>query len=297
MTQGIRMLPPPVRRDGTVLWNDLYDVLELYHRDILAGFDLRNPKTEFADGLVGVEGGVKVGNSATLADRPNSSIPIVLSRVTDGGRAQNLKFLQTNAALSASSIQDIDPLTAVAGPSTATIHIASHKVQADFGSIAYNGGSIVGLNHNTSYYVYADDPDLAGGAVSYLASTTRTQPVANTGRYFVGSITTPSIANTVNIIIPTTSANPISFTSDVVHGWNSADRIILAGLPGDFGTHLNGNTYPITVTGVGTFTIAVDGSGYTPYTSGGTATRIVDGKGMQSNGAGGGWVNLGSLKP
>lgn len=296
MTQGVKMLPPPVPREGNVVWGDLYDVLELYHREILAGFDLRNPKTEFASGIVGKPGGIKVGAGASISGRDDSSIPTVLGKVTDDGRAQDQRFLQTSAVLGASSIQDVDPLTAVAGASTATINIASHNVQADFGSLSYNDGAIVGLNNNTSYYVYADDPDLEGGAVSYLATTTRTLPVADKGRYFVGSITTPEVANSANITAAT-SANPIALSTDIPHGWASADQANLADLPGDFGTHLNGNTYAITVTGPSDFTIAVDGSAYTAYSSGGSATRIVAGKGIQATGAAGGWVNYGSLKP
>lgn len=294
MTQGIRVVPPILPREGQVTWLGIRNVFERYHRDLWAAFDLRNPNTEFANGLKGVEGGVVVGTTAQLSSRPNSSIPTVLAKVTDGGRAMDQRFLPTTAVLSVSSLQDSNPVTATSGASTATINVASHNVVADFGSISYNSGALVGLTLDTAYYVYAQDPDLTGGAVSYLASTTRTNTVNTTGRYFVGSVTTPSAANSATII-GATAANPIVFQTGV-HGWSSAQSVVLAGLPGDFGTNLNGLTKVITVTDATHFSVAVDGSAYVAYSSGGTATRVVADKSTQAAGASGGWVDFGSLR-
>lgn len=69
-----------------------------------------------------------------------------------------------------------------------------------------------------------------------------------------------------------TEANPIEITTTVAHTLITGDRVKFAALPGDFGTNLNGNTYPITKTSDTKFTVAVNGSGYGAYTSGGTAT-------------------------
>lgn len=90
---------------------------------------------------------------------------------------------------------------------------------------------------------------------------------ANIGlRWQIGT----NITNT-GTITAATSANPIAFTMSVNHGWLTGQRVVFASLPGDFGTNLNGNEYAITVTGVNTFTIAVNGGGYAAYTTGGTA--------------------------
>jgi hypothetical protein len=283
------------RGDGTPTWEGIYQLFSRYHRDGWAAFDLRNPNTEFANGLKGVDGGVVVGTTAQIAGRPSSSIPTVLGKVTDGGKAQDQRFLPASAVLSPSSLQDVDPVTASSGATTATVNIASHSVVADFGTVAYNSGAISGLNLNTAYYVYADDPNFAGGAVSYLASTSRTTAVASGSRYFVGSVTTPLAANSASII-GATAANPIVFQTSAVHGWNTGDQAKLAALPGDFGTNLNGNTYTITATDPTHFSITVDGSAYTAYSSGGTATRIVADKTTQAAGAGGGWVDFGGLR-
>lgn len=276
------------------MWSDIYDLFERYHRSDWAAFDLRNPHTEFANGLKGVTGGVVVGTTAQLSGRPSSSIPTVLGKVTDGGKAQDQRFLPAAAVLSVSSLQDANPVTASSGASTATISIASHNLVADYGTTPYNSGAITGLTLSTPYYVYADDPNYLGGTVSYLATTTRTNTVNAGSRYFVGSVTTPSAANSATVSAAT-SANPIVFTTGV-HGWASGNSVTFAALPGDFGTNLNGTTKVITVVSPTTFSIAVDGSTYIAYTTGGTATRIVADTKTQAAGGGGGWVDFGGLR-
>jgi hypothetical protein len=92
-----------------------------------------------------------------------------------------------------------------------------------------------------------------------------------------------------------TSANPISFTT-TTHGFTTGDQVVFAGLPGDFGTNLNSTTRTVTVTGSTTFTIPVDGSGYTAYTTGGTATRVSTAT-SGGGGAGGGGGHTGGILP
>lgn len=75
-----------------------------------------------------------------------------------------------------------------------------------------------------------------------------------------------------------TSTNPIQFTTaESLASLNilNNDIVLFAGLPGDFGTNLNGVEHIVTVTGANTFTIAVNGVAYAAYTAGGTAKRIV----------------------
>lgn len=294
MSIGIRIVPPILPREGQVTWDGVRNVFERYHRDLWAAFDLRNPATEFAPGLKGTTGGVIVGTGAQIGGRTSSSIPTVLAKVTDGGRAEDQRFLPTTAVLSVSSLQDANPVTSTSGASTATVNVAAHHVVADWGTLAYNSGAISGLTLNTAYYIYAQDPDLVGGAVSYLASTTRTNTVNTTGRYFVGSITTPTAANSASVT-GATSANPIVFTTGV-HGWSTSDVVTFAALPGDFGTNLNGTSKAISVIDATHFSIVTDGSGYAAYSTGGTATRSVADKNAQAAGASGGWVDFGSLR-
>lgn len=92
------------------------------------------------------------------------------------------------------------------------------------------------------------------------------------GNRFEKLETNVNITSTTTNISAATSANPIEFTTATPHGASTGNTITFAGLPGDFGTNLNGNTYTVTKVDDTKFTIAVNGSGYAAYTSGGTAT-------------------------
>jgi hypothetical protein len=122
----------------------------------------------------------------------------------------------------------------------------------------------------------------AGGSVTYLATTNPQTIVANNGRYYVGSIQT-AVSASVASISGATSASPIVFNA-TAHGFASGDSVTFAALPGDFGTNLNGTAHIVTVTNSDHFSIATDGSAYTAYTSGGTATRVT----TPTTGGGGG---------
>ena len=73
-------------------------------------------------------------------------------------------------------------------------------------------------------------------------------------------------------ITDATEANPIVFTTASNHTLVTGDTVYFTGLPGDFGTNLNSTTHAITRITDTTFSIAVNGSAYTAYTSGGLAT-------------------------
>lgn len=100
--------------------------------------------------------------------------------------------LNTVTAFNVGSIQNTSPLTGTDAGADATINIAAHNVIYDDNTLAYNSGAVTGLNFSTKYYVYADDASKAGGAVTYVATTTLTDVTANAARYFVGSVTTPA---------------------------------------------------------------------------------------------------------
>ena len=85
-----------------------------------------------------------------------------------------------------------NPLTATDAGSNATISIAAFTMRTSSkGDISENSGSITTLSYSTLYYIYFDDPTLAGGAVTYAATTTKTTAINGVGRFFVGSIITP----------------------------------------------------------------------------------------------------------
>jgi hypothetical protein len=225
---------------------------------------------------------------ATISERTGTDFDTLLTYLNDSGRATDQRLLPMVNFGNICSVQSTDPLSATIDGGTATINVTAHTLHLDFGNVAYNSGSITGLVLNTRYYVYADDPNYAGGAVTYVASTSKPNVPANTGRYFVGTIVTPLSANVANISAAT-SANPIKFTTAASHGWSDGNTVSLAGLPGDFAA-LNGNSYSITVVDSDEFTVAVNGAAFAAYTSGGTATLVPDDTFPDWGGGGGGYI-------
>lgn len=225
----------------------------------------------------------------TIAERSGTDLDTLLQYISDAGRATDQRLLPMVNFGNVSSVQSGDPLGATAGATTADISIASHTLHTDFGDIAYNSGAITGLSLNTRYFVYTDDPDNEGGAVTYVASTSRPNVPANTGRYFVGTIVTPVAANSA-AISAATSANPIVLTTTAAHGWSTGDTVDFASLPGDFGANLNTGVFLITVIDSDEFSVAINGTTYAAYTSGGTATRVVDDGIPDFGGGGGGYL-------
>jgi hypothetical protein len=86
-------------------------------------------------------------------------------------------------------------LSASDAGSSATITISAHtRKYGDTTSVSVNGGSVTGLAYSTKYYVYYDDPNTAGGAVTYHADANPNVAEYNaaSGRHYCGSITTPA---------------------------------------------------------------------------------------------------------
>jgi|GEM_PF-6521058 len=85
-----------------------------------------------------------------------------------------------------------NPLTAHDAGATATINVGSFTMRIQgIGDVSINSGAITGLSFNTLYFIYYDDDQLAGGAVTFVATTTKETTLDGNGRFFVGSILTP----------------------------------------------------------------------------------------------------------
>jgi hypothetical protein len=130
-------------------------------------------------------------NQKELAGRA-VTVPTLFTYIGDTGQAASQRLLNQISVGGKNSTQSTQPLTATDAGADASISIASHNVQFGFGTVAYNSGTITGLAFSTVYYVYTDDPTYAGGAVTYLATTNANTPTANSGRYYVGKVTTPA---------------------------------------------------------------------------------------------------------
>jgi hypothetical protein len=84
-----------------------------------------------------------------------------------------------------------NPITATDAGSNATVSIASHTMRVGGSSISNNSGSVSGLSYGTLYYIFYDDANFAGGAVTYQSTTTKETALNGDSRFFVGSVTTP----------------------------------------------------------------------------------------------------------
>ena len=90
------------------------------------------------------------------------------------------------------TVQNSLPVTATDAGATASVDIASHTLSRSSGDVSYSAGSITGLAYSTKYYVYTDDANFDGGAVTYATTTSKADIVGSLGRYFVSEVTTPA---------------------------------------------------------------------------------------------------------
>lgn len=103
------------------------------------------------------------------------------------------------------------------------------------------------------------------------ASTTAIYKYTGCLAYVRARIGTRVAASTAKTITGVTQANPGVVTS-ASHGFTNGDVVYIDGVVGM--TELNGNTYTVANADTNTFELSgVDTTGYTAYTSGGTATK------------------------
>jgi hypothetical protein len=123
---------------------------------------------------------------------PNSTYwqlvgPADLGSVADGTQ----RFAATASTLTYRPTSN--PLTATDAGSNATVNIGSFTMQTSSkGAVSVNSGGVTALSYSTLYYIYYDDATLAGGSVTFHATTTKTTAINGSGRFFVGSIVTPA---------------------------------------------------------------------------------------------------------
>lgn len=88
-----------------------------------------------------------------------------------------------------------NPLTAHDAGSNVTVTVAGFSMRvAGSPDFACSGGTITGLSYGTRYFIYFDDATMAGGAETYNATTTKETAIVAAGRFYLGSIVTPSAA-------------------------------------------------------------------------------------------------------
>ncbi|WP_444958073.1 hypothetical protein [Microbulbifer sp. ZKSA002] len=124
--------------------------------------------------------------------RPLIGFAQYMSGLNESGQIADQRSLQQNMGSIASLPTSSSVLSASDNGSSAKISISAHTVQYAGFTVAYNSGSITGLNFSTTYYVYVDDASYAGGGVTYYATTQIWQLAAGIGRRAIGTITTPA---------------------------------------------------------------------------------------------------------
>lgn len=272
-------------RAGNLTGADMEKALSHIYRDVLSQMDLRFTQWAGASGLIAnADGTVTVKSGTGIDGRSGSSLPTIVSKIGNSGKATTQAILPSVSVFNRLSAQNADPLTSTSDASTSTISIASHTVTYGSGVVTYSSGTIAGLLTNTDYFVYAADAELAGGAVTYTATTSATDVVAANNRVYVGAIRTGLNAATANVS-NATQANPGVITTSAAHGYTSGDTVTFSSIGGM--VNLNTGTYTITVLSTTTFSIGVDTTGFPAYTTGGTVTRANVTSG--GSGLGGGW--------
>lgn len=102
--------------------------------------------------------------------------------------------LTTESNLVNSYVTGCTVTAADAGANT-TITISGHtRVYGDGTSVSVTGGTVTGLAYSTGYSVYYVQASRAGGAVTYLATTTPATAAQTGDTHLVGGITTPAAA-------------------------------------------------------------------------------------------------------
>lgn len=98
------------------------------------------------------------------------------------------------AAITNSGVSGVT-ITGTDAGASATVNITAHtRIYGDGTIVAVNSGSVTTLSYSTLYYIYYDQPSRAGGAVTYVATTSQTTAAQTGDRHLVGQVTTPAAA-------------------------------------------------------------------------------------------------------
>ena len=116
-----------------------------------------------------------------------------ISRLRSNGRLLN-SYAITNGVLTGATLNrsPVYILGSSVNGSAARMNISAFSLTGAGISASYNAGTIDGLSFSTAYYVWAYDPDMVGGAVTYVATTNPNTYITNSDYLFLDAITTVS---------------------------------------------------------------------------------------------------------
>ncbi len=136
------------------------------------------------------------GDEITTTPAAPTRPAALASNFDAGGRLNGAAFSGNPVLTGATAYRTpLNPLSSSDAGSTATVAIASHTLKTSEANevtktVSYNSGSVTGLSFTTSYFIWAYDPTFAGGAVTYVSSTSSETYIGNNGYIYVGYITT-----------------------------------------------------------------------------------------------------------
>jgi hypothetical protein len=138
-------------------------------------------------------------DAQNAADAANAAAVVANAAAATAAGAAATANTAATAASAASSLATSGTsgltITATDAGADATIAISAHtRVYGDGTSVAVSGGSVGGLAYSTVFYVYYDQPSRAGGAVTYVTTTSQATAAQTGDRHSLGAVTTPAAA-------------------------------------------------------------------------------------------------------
>lgn len=134
-----------------------------------------------------------VTSEGTADDTANINGNLTSDVVDTNGQLASATVVPGVRAIGPGSSRATNPITASDAGGDATIDVAAHtQFIGSATGVSYDSGSATGLAYSTLYYIYADDPNNDGGAVTYQGTTDVTELAKDDHRYYVGNITTPA---------------------------------------------------------------------------------------------------------
>lgn len=151
---------------------------------------------------------------------PPATTTLVFGDVLDGSSFNSAGgFSQEQVLINQSWPKDI-VITGSDNAGVGEITISAHDMVYATDTVAVDGATLTGLLLNTKYYIYYDDSDRVGGAVSYVATTDITiAQISETApfRHFVGSVATP-LLNGSDITGDVKTNTIVSVTDNIIFG-------------------------------------------------------------------------------
>ncbi len=140
---------------------------------------------------------IEIQNVLNIADTAQAAAAAAQSAADAAQSAADSAQQSANDATGITSVVnsgvDSNPLSAEDAGSDASIVIATHsRLYPNGTSVTVTGGTLTGLDYSTEYWVFYDDPNRAGGSVTYQTTTIEATAAQAGDRHLVGKITTPA---------------------------------------------------------------------------------------------------------